>query len=194
MRGETWRGGRRKKKGGRRDGREANGAGRGTRTSIHWHDAGRGINDPFLHRYFRCLLRIIALRRQIYRCFLFLSRDRGEIVGRRAPPSRVKWRGEILKEVKSRWIFVYFSKCNFVKLWKFSHGIERLVVLRCDPSRACQLSWLKSELGEFSPFEITFEYFHTVSHNYIRRVMYSVAKTKKRLPSTRRELMRVSRI
>lgn len=23
--------------------------------------------------------------------------------------------------------------------------------LRCDPSRACQLSWLKSELGEFSP-------------------------------------------
>lgn len=26
----------------------------------YWHDAGRGINDPFLHRYFRCLLRIIA--------------------------------------------------------------------------------------------------------------------------------------
>lgn len=75
-----------KKKEGRRDGREANGATRGTRTSIHWHDAGRGINDPFLYRYFRCLLRIIALRRQIYRCFLFLSRDRGD-VGRRAPPA-----------------------------------------------------------------------------------------------------------
>lgn len=26
----------------------------------HWHGAGRGINDPFLHWYFWCLLRIIA--------------------------------------------------------------------------------------------------------------------------------------